>query len=118
MKRVDAKLVYFFSESRRFDAAFDCSASNSGSCGNNLHLDDHRVADFLVLLKRLDRSVGGLSVVPTPELREIVSSAIQLSGFLDPVEARVLIVSVLKAIEMRELVLEVPWIPPPPVLAD
>ena len=102
----------------RSDAAFACSASDSGSYGNDLHLDDQRVARFLVLLRGLDQSVGGLSVVPMPELSEIVASAIQLSGFKDPVEARVLIVSVLKAIDIRDLALEAPWIPPAPVLTD
>lgn len=116
MKRVDEEVQDFFSEPMHSDAAFVCSAS--GSCGNDLHLDDHRVARFLVLLRGLDRSVGGLSVVPMPELSQIVASAIQLSGFVDPVEARVLIVSVLKAIDIRDQTLEAPWIPPAPVLAD
>ncbi|HEX4784087.1 MAG TPA: hypothetical protein VH350_07065 [Candidatus Sulfotelmatobacter sp.] len=122
MKWVDEEFRHSFFEPRRSDAAFACSASDSNSYsdsyGLDLHLEDHRLARLVVLLQRLDRSVGGLSVVPTRELSEILASAIQLSGFMDPVEVRVLSVFILKEVEMRDLVLEARWIPPAPVLGD
>jgi hypothetical protein len=43
----------------------------------------------------------GLEALPEPELSEIVSSAIRLCGFVDPVEARHVIAIVLDAIEMK-----------------
>jgi len=118
MKWIDDEFPRSFCKPRRSSAAFACSASDSDSYGNDLHLEDQRLALFLVLLQRLDRSVGGLSAVPMPELSEMIASAIQLSGFMDLVEARVLIASVLNEIEMRDLVPEGPWIPLAPVLAD
>jgi hypothetical protein len=71
-----------------------------------------------VLLQRLDQSVGGLSALPTPELREIVASAIQLSGFVDPGEEQELILCVLNAIEARDPIPEAPWVPSAPFLGD
>lgn len=118
MKWVDDEFPRSRCEPRRSDVAFACSASDSDSCVNNLQLEDHRLARFLVLLQLLDQSVGGLSGVPTPELLEIITSAIRLSGFIDPVEVRVLSGFVLREVETRDLVLEAPWIPPAPVLGD
>lgn len=74
-------------------------------------MEDHRLARFLVLLQRLDQSVGGLGALPTRELNEIVISAIQLSGFEDPVEAEALILCVLSAIETRDPMPEARFVP-------
>jgi hypothetical protein len=64
-------------------------------------IQDKRVAQLLVLLQQLDESAGGLGVFPEPELREVVSSAVRLCGFLDPIELRDWIATVLEALEMR-----------------
>jgi hypothetical protein len=71
--------------------------SDSPSC-----LEDKRVAQLLVLLRQLQRSAGGLCGLPRPELTEIVSSAAHLCGFVNPIESREVITSVLDALEMKE----------------
>ena len=81
-------------------------------CGNGVfgqtysdsdaHIRDERVARLLVLLQRVDDFVEELEEWPEPELAEIVSCAIQVSGFVDPVEVRDVIATVLDAIEMRD----------------
>ena len=64
-------------------------------------IQDKRVAQLLVLLQQLDESAGGLGAFPEPELREVVSSAVRLCGFLNPIEVRDVIDTVLEALEMR-----------------
>jgi hypothetical protein len=59
------------------------------------------VDQLLVLLEQLDESAEGLEELPKPELNEIVSSAIRVCGFVDPIEARDVIAIVLDAIEIR-----------------
>jgi len=65
---------------------------------------DKRVAQLLVLLQQLVESAEGLEALPEPELSEIVSSAIRMSGFVDPIEARDVTAIVLNAIEMQGLI--------------
>lgn len=77
--------------------AFDETFSDS-----DLHSQHKRVARLLVLLQQLDESAEGLEALPEPELSEIVSSAIRLCGFVDPIEARDVIATVLDAIEMQD----------------
>src|ERR1017187_1307767 len=77
--------------------AFDETLSDS-----DLDIHDKRVARLLVLLRQLDESAEGLEALPEPELSEIVSSAIRVCGFVDPIEARDGIAIVLDAIEMTE----------------
>ena len=81
--------------------AFDETLSDS-----DLDIHDKRVARLLVLLRQLDESAGGLEALPEPELSEIVSSAIRVCGFVDPIEARDAIAIVLDAIEMQDPFLE------------
>ena len=118
MKRVDEEFPHSLAEPTRPDAPFGNTVTDPGSYVEDLHLEDHRVARFLVLLQRLDHSVGGLRALPTAELHEIVTSAIRLSGFVDSVEARSLITTVLDAIEMQDPIPEATWLPPAPVLGD
>jgi len=115
---MDEEFIPSFAEGTSSDATSSRMVSDSASCDEALHVEDQRVARFLVLLQRLDQSVGGLSALPTPELQEIVTSAIQLSGFVDPIEARDLIVCVLKAIEARDPMPEAPWVPSAPFPGD
>jgi hypothetical protein len=67
-----------------------------------VHIRDERIARLLVLLQRVDDFGEGLEELPEPELSEIVSSAIRVSGFVDPGEVRDVIAIVLEAIEMRD----------------
>ena len=69
---------------------------------SDLQSQDQRVAQLLVLLRLLDESAEGLERLPEPELSEIVSSAIQVCGFVDPIEARDVIAIVLDAIEIQD----------------
>jgi hypothetical protein len=69
---------------------------------SDMHIRDERVARLLVLLLRVDEFVEGLEALPDPELTEIVSSAIRVSGFVDPIEVRDVIAIVLDTIEMRD----------------
>jgi hypothetical protein len=55
-----------------------------------------------MLLQQLYDSVGGLRALPKPELSEIVSSAVRLCGFVDPIEAQGVIATVLYGIEMQD----------------
>jgi hypothetical protein len=71
--------------------------SDSPTC-----LEDKRVAQLFLLLRQLQRSAGGLCGLPTPELTDIVSSAVRLCGFVDPRESREVIAAVLDALEMKE----------------
>jgi hypothetical protein len=69
---------------------------------------DMRVAQLLVLLQQLYEAPGGLATLPKPELAEIVSSAVRLCGFVNPIEAQDVIAIVLDAIESQDLIQESP----------
>jgi hypothetical protein len=73
-----------------------------------LYIKDKRVAQLLVLLQQLQESVGRLGALPKPELFEIVSSAVQLCGFVNQNEMQVVIVIILDAFEMQGPTLESP----------
>jgi hypothetical protein len=94
MDKLDALLLYFAVEHMCAGQAFDKTCAD-------LHVDDKRVAWLLVLVKQLDESAAGLEMLHEPELNEIVSSAIRVCGFVDPIEARDVIAIVLDAIEMQ-----------------
>jgi hypothetical protein len=83
--------------------AFGKTFSNS-----DLDIQDKRVAQLLVLLHQLDESAGGLGALPEPELREVVSSAVRLCGFLNPIEARDVVATVLERFEMQDPIQERP----------
>ena len=94
MDKLDAVLLYFAVEHICASQALDKTCAD-------LHVDDKRVARLLVLLKQLDESAAGLEMLPEPELNEIVSSAIRVCGFVDPIEVGSVIAIVLDAIEMQ-----------------
>ena len=75
---------------------FGKTSSHSG-----VHIADERVARLLTVLHELDESVAGLEELPEGELSELVSSAITACGFVDPLEARHAIATVLEVIEMH-----------------
>ncbi len=68
---------------------------------------NQRVAQFLTLMQRVDESAGGLRTLAAPEVREIVSSALGVCGFVNPNETREVIDTVLEVLENRERVPEV-----------
>lgn len=64
----------------------------------DLHVQDIRVARLLVLLRQLYESWAGLGTFPEPELSEVVSCSVRVSGFVDPKEARDITSAVLDAL--------------------
>ena len=69
---------------------------------SDLHIKDAKLAYLLVLLRQLDQFTHELDAVPEPELSDIVSAAIRVSGFVEPGEAHQVIASVLEALETRD----------------
>ena len=67
-----------------------------------VRVTDERVARLLLMLHELDESVAGLEELPKTELSELISSAIQACGFVDPIEERYAIAAVLEAIERND----------------
>jgi hypothetical protein len=65
-----------------------------------VYIKDQRVAQLSVLLQQLQELVG-LGALPKPELFEIVSSAVQLCGFVNPNEMQAVIVTILDVFEMQ-----------------
>jgi hypothetical protein len=70
-----------------------------GCTDPNPALPDKRVARLLVVLHDLNRSLAGLEDLSQTDLQELVSSAIYVCGFANPVETNCAIASVLRAIE-------------------
>ncbi len=68
---------------------------------SRLYIKDKRVAQLLVLLQQLQESLGALGALPNPELFEIVFSAVQLCGFVNPNERQDVIATILDALEMQ-----------------
>jgi hypothetical protein len=101
MDKVDALFLHFSVEHMCPNRVFRKTCSDS-----DLQIHDKRVARLLVLLQLLNESAEGLQALPEPELGEIVSSAIRMSGFVDPIEARDVTAVVLDAIEMQDLIPE------------
>ena len=108
MKRVDEEFLPALAESTCSDTALGNSISGPASYGKELHIEDHRVAQLLVLLQQLNESTGGLAALPAPELSEVVLSAVRLCGFVDESEALDVFAAVLEAIEMPEPIPEAP----------
>jgi len=77
-------------------SAFDKTCSDPDSL-----IQDKRVAQLLMVLRQLYESAEGLGALPKPELSEIVSSAVRVCGFVDPIEAQGVIATVLDGIEMQ-----------------
>jgi hypothetical protein len=67
----------------------------------DVHIQDKKVAQLLLLLQQLDESAAGLGALPKHELNEILTSAIRVCGFVDPLEAQVVMATVFEAIEER-----------------
>jgi hypothetical protein len=68
---------------------------------SSLGIQDKRVTRLLSLLHQLDKSAGGLGALPAPELDEVLSSAVRLSGFSNPIEARDVTASVLEGLKTQ-----------------
>jgi hypothetical protein len=97
MNKVGKPFFLCFPEQICPNAALSKTYSDS-----SLYLKDKRVAQLLLLLQLLHRDVGGLAELPRPELSEIISSAVGVCGFINPIEAQDVIAVVLNAIETED----------------
>jgi hypothetical protein len=79
----------------------ECAFAHA-SVVSELSRKDNRVAQLLILLRQLNDCSGGLAALPKPELVEIVSSAVGICGFVNPIEAHDVIATVLDALEVRD----------------
>jgi hypothetical protein len=75
------------------------SAVDKAYSDSSLYLKDKRVAQLLLLLRLLHQDVGGFAALPELELSEIISSAVGVCGFLNPMEAQDVIDVVLEVIQ-------------------
>jgi hypothetical protein len=69
---------------------------------SSLYVKDQRVSQLLVLLQRVQESAGGLGALPKLQLTEIVTSAVSLCGFVNPMLAQDMIGTVLEALDIRD----------------
>jgi hypothetical protein len=74
-----------------------------GIPGLDFHALDDRLPRLIILFRQLDKSLPGLAGIPEIELTEIVYSAMQVCGFVDPIEAEYAIENVLQALEAHSL---------------
>ena len=96
MDKTNEMFLYPFAQYIWRNPEFDKTCSRSG-----VHIADERVSRLLTALRELDESLAGLEELPEGELSELVSSAITACGFVDPIEARYAIATVLEVIEMH-----------------
>ncbi|MGA8620079.1 MAG: hypothetical protein WB660_16345 [Candidatus Sulfotelmatobacter sp.] len=67
----------------------------------NLYLRDKRLPHLLVVLRQLDEFVLALGALPEHELSEVISAALRVCGFVEPMEAHQVIAAVLDALEVN-----------------
>jgi hypothetical protein len=63
---------------------------------------NQKVSRFLTLLQQLGELAGGVDALPRAELGQIVVSALEVCGFVDPIEVREVVAAVLQALEEPE----------------
>ena len=97
MAKVNALFLHSSVEHMGPNHAFGKTCSDS-----DLRSQDQRVAHLLVRLRQFDECAQGLERLTEPELSEIVSSAIRVCRFVDPIGARDVIAIVLDAIEIQD----------------
>jgi hypothetical protein len=84
------------------------NAFGIASLNSDLDVQDKRVVQLLVLLQQLNTSAGGLGALPETELGEVIASSVRLCGFLNPIEARDVIATVLERLKMQDPIPEHP----------
>ena len=67
----------------------------------DLYDADSRLAQLVVLLRQLETVLGGMAVVPEREVSEIISGALGVCGFIEPVEAYRAMAIVLDVLERQ-----------------
>jgi len=86
-----------------FPSHAECECLNSAFgkaySDSSLYLKDKRVAQLVILLRLLHQDVAGFAALPEPELSEIISSAVGMCGFANPIEAQDVIDVVLEVIQ-------------------
>ncbi|MCU1300994.1 MAG: hypothetical protein JWQ87_1278 [Candidatus Sulfotelmatobacter sp.] len=77
----------------------------------NWQIQDERLPHLLVVLQQLDESMHGLEGLPEPEASEIVSAALRVCGFVEPIEAFEVIAAILNVLETLDPFSERPTFP-------
>jgi hypothetical protein len=95
MDKLSARFPHWSAEPLHPDPVFGKAYSDA-----RLYLKDQRISQLIVLLQQVQVSAGRLGALPKPQLNEIVSSAVQLCGFVNPILAEDVIATVLEAFEM------------------
>jgi hypothetical protein len=85
------------------DCAYGKTLSNFDFLAN-----DKRVPHFLLVLRQLEEFLNGLEGLPEPEISEIISAALRVCGFAEPVEALQVIAIILEALDMQNQIPEKP----------
>jgi hypothetical protein len=68
---------------------------------SDLHHSDNRLAHLLLLLRQVDTSIDGLAAIPENELSEIISAALRVCGFVEPIETYQAVAIVMDALERQ-----------------
>lgn len=76
------------------------------ACSTSSQIRDKRLSHLLVVLRQLNESMPGLEGLPETEVSEIVSAALRICGYVEPMEALEVIATVLEALETQDPVLE------------
>ena len=84
------------------------NAFGRASFNSDLDVHDKRVVQLLFLLQQLNTSAGGLGALPETELGEVIASSVRLCGFLNPIEARDVIATVLEGLKIQDPIPEHP----------
>jgi hypothetical protein len=106
MSKADAIFRNFSLEHMSPDPAFGKPCSPSG-----WEFKDKRLPHLLVTLQQLDEFLHRLEGVPESEVSEIVSAALRVCGFVEPIEAFEVIAVILDALEKQDPVPERPPFP-------
>ncbi len=103
MSKANKTSLHFSVERMCPDSGFGKTSSDS-----DFHIKDKRLPHLLVVLRQLDEFIHGLEALPEPELTEIVSAALRVCGFVEPMEAYQVIATVLEALEMQDPIPQTP----------
>jgi hypothetical protein len=92
----------------RFPVEQMCSDRALGKTCSTSHwqIKDKRLPHLLVVLRQLNESVPGLEGLPETEVTEIVSAALRVCGYVEPMEVFEVITAILDALEMQDPVPE------------
>jgi hypothetical protein len=97
MAKADTIFLTFPVEQICSDRALGKACSTSSR-----QIRDKRLAHLLVVLRQLNESIPGLEGLPETEVSEIVSAALRVCGYVEPMEELEVIAAVLDALETQD----------------